>query len=145
MAVECTDIGMSTIGKAAMTKGMSNFVLVVYSNALGSIILLPFVLSRSLAQMLESTGVKYSSPNLSSAMSNLIPIFTYVLAILFSILNNNFHCIYLPSISVVMKHCIVYLFYPFHLLWPSATATRYGPGLVHVSSWTPSQQLGFQG
>lgn len=46
MAVECTDIGMSTVGKADMTKGMSNFVLVVYSNALGSIILLPFVLSR---------------------------------------------------------------------------------------------------
>ncbi|KAG5534962.1 hypothetical protein RHGRI_022919 [Rhododendron griersonianum] len=82
MAVECRDIGTSTVGKAAMTKGMSNFVLVVYSNALGSIILLPFVLSRSLAQMLESTGVKYSSPTLSSAMSNLIPIFTYVLAIL---------------------------------------------------------------
>ncbi|XP_058180396.1 WAT1-related protein At4g15540-like [Rhododendron vialii] len=104
MAVECTDIGISTLSKAAMTKGMSNFVFVVYANALGSLLLLPFVLSRrkrapltisvlckffilsligSLAQMLESTGVKYSSPTLSSAMGNLIPIFTYVLAIFF--------------------------------------------------------------
>ncbi|KAH7852894.1 hypothetical protein Vadar_030625 [Vaccinium darrowii] len=83
MAAECTDIGMTTLAKAAMIKGMSNFVFVVYANALGALILLPIVLTRSVAQMLESTGVKYSSPTLSSAMSNLNPIFTYVLAISF--------------------------------------------------------------
>ncbi|KAE9466521.1 hypothetical protein C3L33_01580, partial [Rhododendron williamsianum] len=81
--VECTDIGMSTVGKAAMTKGMSNFSDCLYL-LLPTHDLLRITVNfccRSLAQMLESTGVKYSSPTLSSAMSNLIPIFTYVLAI----------------------------------------------------------------
>lgn len=39
--VECLDVGMTTISKAAMSKGMSHFVFVVYSNALASLILLP--------------------------------------------------------------------------------------------------------
>lgn len=39
--VECGEVGMITLGKAAMNDGLSSFVYVVYYNALGSIILLP--------------------------------------------------------------------------------------------------------
>ena len=39
--VECLDVGLSTLGKAAMNRGMNHFVFVVYSNALATLILLP--------------------------------------------------------------------------------------------------------
>lgn len=39
--VECFDVGLTTLSKAAMSKGMSHFVFVVYSNALATLILLP--------------------------------------------------------------------------------------------------------
>ena len=44
--VECTDVGIATISKAAMTKGMSSYVFVVYSNTLGALFLFPFVLMK---------------------------------------------------------------------------------------------------
>ncbi|KAK2994096.1 hypothetical protein RJ640_024360 [Escallonia rubra] len=104
VSTEFTDVGMATISKAAMTKGMSNLVFVVYYNALGTIILFPFLVSRkkgapltcplicrlfllgligSLAQILAFAGLKDSSPTLSSAIGNLNPIFTFLLAIIF--------------------------------------------------------------
>ncbi|PSS35198.1 WAT1-related protein [Actinidia chinensis var. chinensis] len=105
ITVECTAVGLSTLNKAAMTKGMSTYVFIVYYNALSTIILFPFIVCRkkrasltislvcrffllsllgSLAQMLGYTGLKFGSPTLSHAMSNLIPVFTYLLAIIFS-------------------------------------------------------------
>lgn len=42
ISVECTDTGISVISKAALTKGMSNVVSVVYYNALATLILLPY-------------------------------------------------------------------------------------------------------
>lgn len=42
--VECVEVGLSTLSKAAMVKGMSNFVFIVYYNALGTLILLPVFL-----------------------------------------------------------------------------------------------------
>lgn len=41
VVVQFTDIGAATISKAAMSKGMSSYVLVVYSSALGTVFLLP--------------------------------------------------------------------------------------------------------
>lgn len=46
VTVECTDVGLSVISKAALTKGMNKFVSVVYYNALGTLILLPYFLFR---------------------------------------------------------------------------------------------------
>ncbi|MBA0740291.1 hypothetical protein Gogos_013503 [Gossypium gossypioides] len=69
-----------------MSKGMSHFVLVVYSNALASLILLPaaFFFTRiTLMQNCVITGVSYSSPTLASALANLIPAFTFLLAVIF--------------------------------------------------------------
>ncbi|KAJ0112992.1 hypothetical protein Patl1_02699 [Pistacia atlantica] len=106
--VEFGEVGMITLGKAAMSSGMSNFVYVVYYNALGTFILLHYFLyhtyrSKSLSltfpllckffllgllgicfvQTFAITGIKYSSPTLASAMGNLIPGITFLLAIAF--------------------------------------------------------------
>lgn len=107
VTVECTDVGLSVISKAALTKGMNKFVSVVYYNALGTLILLPYFLFRrnkgasltwsliwrffllgligSSGQIIYFTGLKFSSPTLSSAMANLIPIYTFLLAVIFRI------------------------------------------------------------
>ncbi|CAN0857382.1 WAT1-related protein At5g40240 [Linum grandiflorum] len=104
VAVDFSDVVISAISKAAMAKGMSNFVSVVYYNALATLILLPhflffrnqrapltlhllwrfflLALIGSTGQMAYLTGVKLSSPTLASAITNLIPIFTFLLAIL---------------------------------------------------------------
>ncbi|KAG8503588.1 hypothetical protein CXB51_001574 [Gossypium anomalum] len=71
-----------------MSKGMSHFVLVIYSNALASLILLPaaFFFTRiTLMQNCVIIGVRYSSPTLASALANLIPAFTFLLAVIFSV------------------------------------------------------------
>lgn len=44
ITVECTDVGLSVLSKAALNQGMNNFVSVVYCNALGTLILLPYFL-----------------------------------------------------------------------------------------------------
>lgn len=47
VAVECTDVGVSTINKAALAQGMSKYVSVVYYNSLATFLLLPyFILHR---------------------------------------------------------------------------------------------------
>ncbi|KAG7951751.1 hypothetical protein I3843_12G024500 [Carya illinoinensis] len=105
--VECLDVGLTTLSKAAMSKGMSHYVFVVYSNALATLILLPssfiihrnkrppltisllckfFLLSLAGITVMQNcvfTGVSYSSPTLASAMSNLVPAFTFLLAVIF--------------------------------------------------------------
>ncbi|KAH7550428.1 hypothetical protein JRO89_XS13G0189900 [Xanthoceras sorbifolium] len=110
VVVEVVDVGLTTLSKAAMSKGMSHFVFVVYSNALASLILFPssFIINRckrekppltfsilckffllslvgiTVMQNCVFTGVNYSSPTLGSAMANLIPAFTFLLAVTFS-------------------------------------------------------------
>ncbi|GMH01300.1 hypothetical protein Nepgr_003139 [Nepenthes gracilis] len=105
--VECLDVGLTTLSKAAMSKGMSHFVFVVYSNALATLILFPFsfifnstqsppltlsllckffllgLIGITVMQNCVFTGVSYSSPTLASAMSNLIPAFTFLLSVIF--------------------------------------------------------------
>ncbi|KAL2523449.1 WAT1-related protein [Forsythia ovata] len=105
--VECTNVGLSTIYKAAVSKGLSYHVFMVYSYAISSLLLLPlsyifhrktalppftvalmgrfFVLGLIgfIAQYLGYKGIAYSSPTLGSAMSNLTPATTFILAVLF--------------------------------------------------------------
>ncbi|KAF5186258.1 Wat1-related protein [Thalictrum thalictroides] len=106
ITVECTDVGQTTLSKAAMSRGMSPLVYVVYSNVLGTLFLLPsFFLQRRnyppltfsilrkffligligncFGEILGYLGIRYSSPTLGSAMGNLIPAFTFLLAIVF--------------------------------------------------------------
>uniref|UniRef100_A0A2N9HK19 WAT1-related protein n=1 Tax=Fagus sylvatica TaxID=28930 RepID=A0A2N9HK19_FAGSY len=85
--LEVGNVGMATLGKAAMTSGLSNFTFVVYYNALGTFILfLYYIFQRyriCLEQICAVTGIKYSSPTLAVAMGNLIPGFTFLLAVIF--------------------------------------------------------------
>ncbi|KAJ7974537.1 WAT1-related protein [Quillaja saponaria] len=105
--VEIAEVGMVTLSKAALTTGMSNSVFVVYYNSLGTFILFLYFLFQShrsrrpltftllcrffligllgifLVQNLSLIGIKYSSPTLATAMGNLIPGFTFLLAVTF--------------------------------------------------------------
>ncbi|KAK1438849.1 hypothetical protein QVD17_04661 [Tagetes erecta] len=110
VAVECGEVGMITLGKAAMNNGLSNLVYVVYYNGLGTLILLPNFIIHScrsnrppltlsvlsklfglgllgicLLQVSAYAGINYSSPTLASALGNLIPAFTFLFAIVFRI------------------------------------------------------------
>uniref|UniRef100_A0A7C8YKR3 WAT1-related protein n=2 Tax=Opuntia streptacantha TaxID=393608 RepID=A0A7C8YKR3_OPUST len=107
ITVECGEVGLTTLSKAAMLQGMSNFVFVVYYNALGTLILLPIFLYNNLRgkrvpltfsllykffllgligicllQTCAYTGINYSSPTLAAAIGNLIPVFTFILAVI---------------------------------------------------------------
>ncbi|XP_075474984.1 WAT1-related protein At3g28050-like [Primulina tabacum] len=107
VAMECTNVGLNTLYKLATLRGMSRHVFVVYAYAVAALVLLPspFLSRRSRAlpplnfsilikivllgiigytsQIMGYTGINYSSPTLASAMSNLVPAFTFVLAIIF--------------------------------------------------------------
>ncbi|XP_071702539.1 WAT1-related protein At3g28050-like [Rutidosis leptorrhynchoides] len=108
--VECGEVGMITLGKAAMNDGLTSLVYVVYYNALGTILLLPNFIIHScrnnrppltlsvlsklfglgllgicLLQVCAYAGINYSSPTLAAALGNLIPAFTFLLAIIFRI------------------------------------------------------------
>ncbi|KAL0004147.1 hypothetical protein SO802_011708 [Lithocarpus litseifolius] len=105
---EFAQVGLMIVGKEAMSKGMSNLVFIFYSNAFASLILLPSALlfHRSqpqrpqlsfrilcglfllgligfLAQAFGYAGILYSSPTLATAILNLIPAFTFILAVTF--------------------------------------------------------------
>ncbi|MED6162431.1 hypothetical protein PIB30_070372 [Stylosanthes scabra] len=106
VANECSNTGLFTLFKAASNGGMSNYVFVAYAYSVASILLLPLTffyrrsrvvppLSLSIiskiallgligcsSQILGYVGISYSNPTLSSAISNLIPAFTFILAVL---------------------------------------------------------------
>ncbi|ESQ46986.1 hypothetical protein EUTSA_v10027830mg [Eutrema salsugineum] len=104
---EFSNVGVNTLVKSVTSKGLSPFVVLVYSYTFGSLLLLPLAFfsfrSRSLPPLTSSilckmgllglvtsafqiagyNGIKYSSPTLSSAMSNVNPAFTFILAVIF--------------------------------------------------------------
>ncbi|XP_020999081.1 WAT1-related protein At5g40240 [Arachis duranensis] len=111
VAVECTNVGVNVLFKQATLKGFSYYAFIVYSFALSTLFLflpLPFVFqwSRGLppfnvslvlrifllgtigfvAQLSGYKGLEYTSPTLFSALSNLIPAFTFILAVFFRFL-----------------------------------------------------------
>ncbi|XP_051141126.1 WAT1-related protein At5g40240-like isoform X2 [Andrographis paniculata] len=107
VTVECANVGVTTIYKAAVTMGLNYHVYMAYSYAIAAAFLLPlaslihrntplppltvvllgkfFILGflGFTGQYLMYLGIAYSSPTLGSAMSNLTPACTFCLAILF--------------------------------------------------------------
>ncbi|XP_021829851.1 WAT1-related protein At5g40240-like [Prunus avium] len=98
--------GSMILNKAAMSKGTNEYIIVVYANALSALILLPYILTFHRlhiiplflsfiylfysvvnkvcsSQIFGNIGIAYSSPTLATAMLNLIPAFTFLLAIIF--------------------------------------------------------------
>ncbi|CAL5379172.1 unnamed protein product [Camellia sinensis] len=105
--VEWGEVGMITLAKAALNTGISTFVYFVFYNSLGVVLLFPFFIFRTYRKkhppltlallcrffllgvfgrgflMFGYLGLKYSSPALAAALSNLVPVFTFLLAIIF--------------------------------------------------------------
>nr|GMC73439.1 DNA repair protein UVH3 isoform X1 [Ipomoea batatas] len=110
VAMECINVGLNTLFKAATNHGMNNHVFIVYAYAVAAVCLLPapFFSNRSTvlpplnasimlqifllgvigctSQIMGYTGINYSSPTLASAISNLVPAFTFILALIFRFL-----------------------------------------------------------
>ncbi|XP_045812684.1 WAT1-related protein At3g28050-like isoform X1 [Trifolium pratense] len=100
------EVGGDTLMKSATKDGMSIYIFIFYSNLLALCFLLPttffhhrkrppppiptsiffriFLLSflNCAVQILMNTGIGYSSPTLSSAMVDLVPAFTFILALI---------------------------------------------------------------
>ncbi|XP_030946963.1 WAT1-related protein At5g40230-like [Quercus lobata] len=107
VAIECSNVGIYIVFKAATLKGLSYYVFVFYSFAIATLVLLPLVfifpkttglptfklsllyrifllgLIGFVDQLCGYRGIEYSSPTLASAVSNLTPAFTFILAVIF--------------------------------------------------------------
>ncbi|XP_057769399.1 WAT1-related protein At3g28050-like isoform X2 [Salvia miltiorrhiza] len=107
VSLQCINVGLNTLFKVAANAGMSRHAFLVYAYAVAALILLPapFFSRRSGAlpslnssilvkffllgvvgygsQLMGFTGINYGSPTLASAISNLSPAFTFLLAIIF--------------------------------------------------------------
>ncbi|XP_050382728.1 WAT1-related protein At4g15540-like isoform X2 [Argentina anserina] len=106
VTVESTNVGLNILFKSAASKGLSYYVFIVYSYAFATVLLLPlpFIFPRTrlpplnssillkafllgligfLANLCAYRGIDYSSPTLASAMSNLTPAYTFILAVIF--------------------------------------------------------------
>ncbi|CAL1367713.1 unnamed protein product [Linum trigynum] len=150
VTVECLDVGMTTLSKAAMSEGMSHFVFVVYSNALATLIMFPsslflncnrktaapiitypliwkfFLLGlfgMTVMQNCVFTGVGYSSPTLASALSQLIPAFTFLLAVLFRMEKLNLGSlrgqVKILATIVCISGALIVIFYKGPPIWAS--------------------------
>ncbi|CAN1852772.1 WAT1-related protein At3g28050 [Linum perenne] len=82
---ECAQVGLMIVSKQVMSQGMSSFIFVLYSNFLASLVILPFslIFHSFLAQAFGYAGINLSSPTLATALLNLIPGFTFILAVTF--------------------------------------------------------------
>ncbi|XP_024641357.1 WAT1-related protein At3g28050 isoform X1 [Medicago truncatula] len=106
---ECSDMALLTLFKAVTLQGMNNHVFIAYAYAVGTSVLLPVTLfnrsrrSRVVpplsfsiicksvllgaigcsSQILGYMSINYSSPTLASAIANLVPAFTFMLAVTF--------------------------------------------------------------
>ncbi|KAL9293015.1 unnamed protein product [Arabidopsis thaliana] len=107
LATETGVVGISTLFKVATSKGLNLYAFLGYSYLLASLLLLPSFFftdrSRSLPPLSLSIlskigllgllgsmyvitgyiGIKYSNPTLASAISNITPALTFILAIIF--------------------------------------------------------------
>ncbi|KAL1314852.1 hypothetical protein AAHE18_16G218400 [Arachis hypogaea] len=70
VSMECVNVGLNTLFKAATMKDQECFLLLLCQLQLKLL-------------FLASSGISFSSPTLSSAISNLVPAFTFLLAIAF--------------------------------------------------------------
>nr|XP_043612648.1 WAT1-related protein At1g70260 [Erigeron canadensis] len=101
--MEVCTIGLTILASTVLSKGLSPFVFVVYTNALSSIFLLPFntfivrknkrgelipeflllgFIGVTMAQNLAFVGLSYSSPIVAIGMGCLIPSISFILAVL---------------------------------------------------------------
>lgn len=106
LAIDVMDVGQYTLSKAAMATGMSNYIYTTYTHAISVLVLIPvaFIYHRNTppppiglsivlrifllgifncaCSVFLYTGIRYSSPTLASAINNLSPAFTFIIAIM---------------------------------------------------------------
>ncbi|KAK6267393.1 hypothetical protein QUC31_018230 [Theobroma cacao] len=105
-AVECSNVVQNILFKAASSKGMSYYIFIAYAYILATLALLPLIcllfrkglpkfefplISRLCflglvgfaGQLCAYKGLELGSPTLSSAIGNLTPAFTFILAVFF--------------------------------------------------------------
>ncbi|GLU02034.1 hypothetical protein SLE2022_193070 [Rubroshorea leprosula] len=127
--VECAIVGLNILFKAANLKGMSYYVFIPCACATATLLLFPLLYIFPSSAALPSfklslfsrifllgllgflflicgyQGIQYSSPTLASAMSNLTPAFTFILAIIFRFLSFPlFHVTLFKLISIPTPH-----------------------------------------
>ncbi|KAL8253651.1 hypothetical protein R6Q59_031872 [Mikania micrantha] len=160
VVAQVSQVGLTFAGKKAIETGMQNFSYVFYSNALTCLILLPaaFLIHRPpnrppltfsavggflvlgilgfLAQVVGYAGVAYVSATVATAILNLIPGFTFVLAIIFGVekLDNGQLAMWVKITGTLVSvlGAIIVTFYT-------------GPAVIkmsHLSSVSPQHLLG---
>ncbi|XP_050271308.1 WAT1-related protein At5g40230-like isoform X2 [Quercus robur] len=94
VTAECTNVGLNILFKASSEKGLSYYVFVLYMFAISTLLLLPlvFVFRGFSGQLCNYKGVEFSSATLASAISNLTPAFTFILAVIFRMENLALRC-----------------------------------------------------
>ncbi|KAF3976351.1 hypothetical protein CMV_000460 [Castanea mollissima] len=116
VTAECTNVGLNILFKASSLKGLSYYVFVLYMYAISTLVLLPlafffrgttglptFKLSLLYrifllgllgfsGQLCNYKGIEFSSATLASAISNLTPAFTFILAVIFRMENLALRC-----------------------------------------------------
>ncbi|XP_013634418.1 PREDICTED: WAT1-related protein At2g37460-like isoform X1 [Brassica oleracea var. oleracea] len=109
--------GMDILSKAVLNKGMSNYVLVVYRHAVATVVMAPFalyfdkkvrpkmtlmiffkitllgLLEPVIDQNLYYLGMKYTTATFATAMYNVLPAITFVLAYIFGLERMKLRCI----------------------------------------------------
>ncbi|KAK1438845.1 hypothetical protein QVD17_04657 [Tagetes erecta] len=169
LMLACLDIALLTLVKAAMNDGMSSIVYVIYHNALGTFILLPFFLLHFLRnvdrppltfrilfrcfilgligiclfQVLWYVGVDYSSPTMASAILNLLPGITFLIAVFFRMekidVRNSRNVAKVLGTMIAVSGAMVFTFYQGPAILNTTTSSSDSPNYVFLSQ--PSKMI----
>ncbi|XP_076896969.1 WAT1-related protein At3g28050-like [Bidens hawaiensis] len=163
VTMECTNVGLNTLYKAATLRGMSYHVFVVYSYAVAALLLFPapFFSNRSrvippvnisivskigllgiigcTSQIMGYTGIIYSSPTLASAISNLVPAFTFILAVIFrmetlSFAKKSCRAKLVGTVVSVTGAFVVTLYKGPKLIWGQSSSMANSSSVLHDAS-----------
>nr|XP_043608824.1 WAT1-related protein At3g28050-like [Erigeron canadensis] len=164
VGVQVAQVVLMIVSKSAIADGMSNYSFIFYSNALASLILLPpsLIFHRSpnrpplsymiicgffiigllgfLAQVFGYSGISFSSATLATTLLNLIPGFTFILAILFGLEavnsgKNTTHAKFIGTIVSIAGAIIVTLYKGPTLLSSPLKSENLKNLLVQPSNW----------
>ncbi|CAN6480585.1 unnamed protein product [Victoria cruziana] len=152
--VELAYVGSNFLCKAALENGMSFFVFIVYRHIIALLILGPFayVLERKIRPKLTVTtamkifflafcgttihqtlyyaGLSYASPTVASALTNIIPAFTFLLAVFLRIEAISFRS--LPGKAKIFGTVISIAGALVFTVWKGIPLNRPGTPLINI-------------